>query len=80
MDRRIDGGSADVCMYTHMNGYVEKPYQNQLVTYRWLEDKISYRIIKQVAHFQMSYVNTADGVVSIKKIQYSVYRVPHDFN
>lgn len=42
--------------------------------------QISYRIIKQVAHFQMSYVNTADGVVSIKKIQYSVYRVPHDFN
>lgn len=57
-------------MYTHMNGYVEKQ--------QWIQ--ISYRIIKQVAHFQMSYVNTADGVVSIKKIQYSVYRVPHDFN
>lgn len=62
MDRRMDGGSVDVCMYTHMNGYVEKRQWIQVI-----KRQISYRIIKQVAHFQMSYVNTADGVVSIKK-------------
>lgn len=75
MDRRIDGGSTDVCMYTHMNGYMEKRQWIQVI-----KRQISYEIIKQIAHFQMSYVNTADGVVSIKKIQYPVYRVPHDFN
>lgn len=76
MDRRIDGGSADVYMYTHVNGYVGKRQWMQVI-----RRQISYRMIKQRAHFQMSYVNTAEGVVSIKKkIQYSVYRVPHDFN
>lgn len=76
MARRINGGSADTCMHTLMNGYVGKQQWIQVI-----RRQISYRINKQTAHLQMSYVNTTDGVVSIKKkIQYSVYRVPHDFN
>lgn len=53
----------DTCMHTHMNGYVGKRQRIQVV-----RRQISYRIIKQIAHLRMSYVNTTDGVVSIKKI------------
>lgn len=62
MARRVDGGSVDICMHTHMNGYVGKQQWIQVI-----RRQISYRINKQTAHFQMSYVNTTDGVVSIKK-------------
>jgi hypothetical protein len=30
--------------------------------------QISYRLFKQTSHFQMSYINTGDAVVSIKKV------------
>lgn len=62
MARRMDGESAGICMHTLMNGCVGKQQWIQVI-----RRQISYRINKQTAHFQVLYVNTTDGVVSIKK-------------
>lgn len=67
-------GSMSGRIHACMNEYVGK-WVNGCV---WLKDKFPTGFYKQTSHFQMSYGNTADVIVSIKKAQYSFYGTPHN--